>query len=211
MKKFYLILTIITAFIVSCGPRIYVAPTFTQEMRNHKTVAVLPFDVVINSKKLPKGMTAEGIKEMNKSNGYAMQNEVYTFFLRQMSRGRYTVEFQDIHKSNAIIQRAGYTYEELKTMSKDDLAHLLDVDAIVSGRIMQERPMSDGAAVAVGLLVGFWGTTNRVSATLTIHDKFDGKLMWKYDYEASGSVGSSTQQLGKALMRNVSKKFPYRA
>jgi hypothetical protein len=209
MKKIYLYMAI-AIFISSCGPKIYIAPTFNQESKDHQTVAVLPFDVVINVKKMPKGMSPESLKEMCKSNGYAMQSEVYTFFLRQMSKGHYRVNFQDIDKTNSLIGRAGYTYEELRTMSKDDLASILGVDAIVSGRIVQEKPMSDGAAIAVGVLVGMWGSTNRVSATLTIHDKVDGKLMWKYDYEASGSVGSSTQQLGKMLMRNASKKFPYR-
>ena len=72
------------------------------------------------------------------------------------------------------------------------------------------RPMSEGAAIAVGLLVGFWGNTNKVNATLTVHDSAEGKLLWKYDYAASGSVGSSSKSLSNALMRNASKKFPYR-
>jgi hypothetical protein len=35
--------------------------------------------------------------------------------------------------------------------------------------------------------------------------------MWKYDYEAAGSFGSSPNRLVDALMRNASKKFPYNA
>ena len=67
------------------------------------------------------------------------------------------------------------------------------------------------SAVALGVIFGVWGNTNQVNATLTIHDKTDSKLLWKYDYVASGSVGSSTESLSKALMRNASKKFPYQS
>ena len=71
--------------------------------------------------------------------------------------------------------------------------------------------MSEGAGVAVGLLVGAWGNTNKVNTTINIHDGKSGDLLWKYDYEASGSVGSSTTRMVDALMKNASKKFPYTA
>jgi hypothetical protein len=74
-----------------------------------------------------------------------------------------------------------------------------------------EKPMSEGAAVAVGLLVGAWGNTNKIETTINIHDGTSANLLWKYDYEASGSVGSSTTKLVDALMRNAAKKFPYSA
>lgn len=70
--------------------------------------------------------------------------------------------------------------------------------------------MSEGAAIAVGILVGAWGATNKTDVSMTIHDKKDSKLLWKYDYLAQGSVGSSPEQLARALMRNVSKRFPYK-
>ncbi|MGZ8558622.1 MAG: hypothetical protein ACXWWC_09825 [Chitinophagaceae bacterium] len=74
-----------------------------------------------------------------------------------------------------------------------------------------EKPMSEGAAIAVGVLIGAWGSTNKVETTINIHDGKSANLLWKYDYEASGSVGSSTTKLVDALMRNAAKKFPYSA
>ncbi len=43
---------------------------------------------------------------------------------------------------------------------------------------------------------------------MTIHDT-SGLLLWKFDYEASGSIGGSSEKLTKALMKKASKKFPY--
>jgi hypothetical protein len=62
--------------------------------------------------------------------------------------------------------------------------------------------MSDGAAIAVGLLAGAWGATNKVQTTINIHDGASGDLLWKYDYQASGSVGSSSTQLGSLIHPN---------
>lgn len=69
--------------------------------------------------------------------------------------------------------------------------------------------MSEGVAVAVGVLFGAWGSTNNVTTTINIHEAKQGDLIWKYDYVAQGSVGSSPENLVNALMRNASRKFPY--
>ncbi len=208
MKNFALILC--SLFILSsCGPKIYVSPSFDKIKKNHETVAILPFDVTIISQKLPKGTTLEMIKDQEKSNGYSMQSNVYTYFLRQSGRRNYTVTFQDVDKTNAKFETAGLSYEKLKVMPKEEIAKLLGVDAVISGKMVQEKPMNDGAALAVGLVLGVWGATNEVNTTVNIHDGMNGNLLWKYDHVASGSVGSSTESLSKALMKNVSKKFPY--
>lgn len=201
-------------FLPSClkqlRPRIYTAPGFSKAKSVHQRVAVIPFDVIIESRKLPKGVTPQMMRDQQKDNGYSIQSDVYSFFLREQSRGRYTIDFQDIDKTNSLISKAGLDYEALRTKSKDELATLLGVDAVISGKVTMSRPMSEGAAIAVGLLVGFWGNTNRVNATLTVHDSAEGTLLWKYDYAASGSLGSSSKSLSNALMRNASKRFPYR-
>jgi hypothetical protein len=69
--------------------------------------------------------------------------------------------------------------------------------------------MSDDAALALGLIVGVWGSTNDVQTTISINEGKNGDIVWKYDYNATGSVGSNTDRLVNALMRNASKKFPY--
>ena len=84
-----------------------------------------------------------------------------------------------------------------------------DIVMVMQDRLNTEKPMSEGAAVAVGLLVGAWGPTNKAQTTINIHDGTSGDLLWKYDYEVSGSIGSSSTKLVDALMRNATKKFPY--
>ena len=148
---------------------------------------------------------------MVEKTGYDIQDKMYSWFLRRSGKLEYTVNFQDVNKTNSLLKKAGINYSDLATKDRAELAQLLGVDAVIQNRSKMEKPMSEGAAIAVGLLVGAWGNTNKVETTINIHDGKNGNLLWKYDYEASGSVGSSTTKLVDALMRNASKKFPYKA
>jgi hypothetical protein len=136
---------------------------------------------------------------------------MHGWFLRRGSKYQYTVSFQEPTRTNAKLKDAGLKYFDLKSTDRAQIAKILGVDAVMQDRVIMEKPMSDGAAIAVGLLVGAWGATNKVETTINIHDGDSGNLLWKYDYEAAGSVGSSTAKLVDALMRNASKKFPYSA
>ena len=198
-----LLLTIFTA----CGPTIYKAANFDNSKAKVKTLAILPFNVSIDSKRLPKGTTIETLKESQEKTGYDIQNNAYTWFLKRQED--YSISFQDIDKTNALLKKANITFDNIALQDKGELCKMLGVDGIISGKATMSKPMSEGAAVAVGLLVGAWGSTNKTTTSLTIHDA-TGSLLWKYDYEASGSVGSSAESLTKALMKNASKKFPYK-
>ena len=201
-------LILVFAF-TGCAPKIYESADFSSTTRSHKQVAILPFDVTITPRKMPKDVTPDMIKEQAMNTGYSLQSDVYGWFLRQSGRRNYTVNFQDADRTNALLKDAGITYDDLRTTDRKRLAEILEVDAVISGKASMQKPMSDGAALAVGLVFGVWGPTNEVNVTLNIHDRAKGDLLWKYDHVASGSVASSTEQLSDALMRNASKRFPY--
>ncbi len=204
----------LTAFIAcaaimisSCGPKIYKSDNFETSKATVKTLAILPFTVTIDTKRLPKGTTMETLKESEQKTGYDVQGNSYSWFLKRSKD--YTVSFQDIDRTNSLLKKAGISYDDISLQDKGELCKLLGVDAVISGRIRMSKPMSEGAAVVVGLLAGAWGATNKTTTSLTIHDGKSG-LLWKYDYDASGSVGSSAERLTSALMKNASKKFPYK-
>jgi hypothetical protein len=212
MRQFFSILVIGSLLITSCGPKIYKSDNFNSALAKHKTVAILPAEVTINLRpNEAKKLTAEQLADLSNKTAYDIQDKMYGWFLRRGDKFQYTVTFQDINKTNARLKEAGVNYEDLKAKDRADLAKALGVDAVMQAKTVSEKPMSEGAAVAVGLLVGFWGNTNKVQTAINIHDGKSGELLWKYDYEASGSVGSSTNKLVDALMRNATRKFPYSA
>lgn len=205
-----LLYVLICVLATSCGPKIYQSANFTTALARHKTVAILPAEVTTKLRpNEAKKLTQEQIEELNTKTAYDIQEKMYGWFLRRGSRFSYTVSFQDVTKTNAKLKEAGIEYKDLKSTDREKLAKILGVDAVMQDRLNMEKPMSEGAAIAVGLLVGAWGATNNVETTINIHDGKSGELLWKYDYQAAGSVGSSTTKLVDALMKNATKKFPY--
>ena len=210
--KHLLSLAVVTILLVSCGPKIYQASNFNEALAKHKTVAIIPAEVTMQLRpNQTKNMTQAQLDEMAMKMGYDIQEKMYGWFLRRGNKFEYTVSFQDVTQTNAKLKEAGIKYTDLKSTDRTKLAGILGVDAIMQDRANMEKPMSEGAAIAVGLIAGAWGSTNKVETTINIHDGASGNLLWKYDYEASGSVGSSTTKLVDALMRNATKKFPYSA
>jgi hypothetical protein len=48
------------------------------------------------------------------------------------------------------LKKAGLSYEDITLEDKGELCRLLKVDGIISGKAAMSKPMSEGAAVAVG-------------------------------------------------------------
>jgi hypothetical protein len=191
----------------SCGPTIYKSAGFDNTKRTVKVIAIVPYTVSIDSKRLPKGVTIETLKESQEKTGYDMQNATYTWLLQRQNE--YTVKFQDVDQTNAILKKNNLNIDNVYSQDRGELCKILGVDAIITGKATMSRPMSDGAAIALTFLVGAWGATNNTTVSLAIHDQ-TSNLLWKYDYQVAGAIGSNTESLTKFLMKNASKKFPYR-
>ena len=210
MKKAHLILASLVLLVASCGPKIYKSSEFDEALAKHKKVAILPADVSIQLRpNQAKNTTPEQMADLTQKTGFDIQDKMYSWFLRRSDKFHYTVSFQDVNRTNALLKDAGISYTDLASKDRAEIARILGVDAVLQNRSRMEKPMSEGAAVAIGVVFGAWGNTNKVETTINIHDSQSGDLLWKYDYEASGTVGSSTTKLVDALMRNASKKFPY--
>ena len=208
MKKISLLFIGITLLATACAT-IYTASDFRSMSNDHKIMAILPFEVVIESKKLPKGMTVEMLKEAEQDEARAFQSVVHSVLLNNMSKGKYRIKFQDIGKTNSMLRKNDVTYDKLGDYDKGELAEMLDVDAISSGIIRRAQPMSAGTAIVLGVLTGIGGSTNKVSIDFTIHDGKTSELLWKYTHEASGGLLSNSESLAKNLMKQVAAKFPY--
>lgn len=210
MRKHLPILLVI--FITSCGPKIYTSDNFSSALARHKTVAIIPAEV--NMRLRPneaKSLSDEQVDEIVTQTSYDIQDKMYGWFLRRSNSSRYTVTFQDINKTNSKLKAAGIKYADLRNKDRAELAKILEVDAVIQDRVSLEKPMSEGVAIATRVIFGTWESTNRVQTTINIHDGKSGNLLWKYDYEASGSVGSSSTRLVDNLLKKAAKRFPYRA
>jgi len=192
------------------GAQKYLNPQFAELTKTHKLVAVLPFKVTIDMKHMPKNMTAEIVQQNAKDEGLEFQKQLYSRLLQKSTEEGYTVGFQDVDQTNALLQKAGLSLDSLSAHTKDEVAKVLGVDALVSGTVHQAQPTSTGVAIAQTFLVGFSGSTQRVDINMSVHNGADGQLLWSYDHNDHGGLMNSVEGMVKSLLKKVAGNFPYR-
>lgn len=188
----------------------YVIPNFASIGNDHKIIAVIPFKTTISLR--PKQMQKLKDGELNKmqmDESLNIQHAMYSWFLRRQQQGSMWVDIQDVATTNAILAKNGIDYDNIADHTPKEIAAILGVDAVVRGTFSTDKPMSEGASLALGLLVGFYGTTNTAKMNMFIQNAEDGKVLVNYNKAVSGSLGSSTDQLINKLMRKCSRKIPY--
>ena len=183
-------------------------PNFKEIAKEHKIIAILPFDAKVTLRpKQMKDITPDQLKDMEKGEGLSIQQSMYTWFLQRQKRGSLTVSVQDPKKTNAILSKNEMT--DLSTYTPEEIAKILEVDSVISGTFETDKPMSDGASIALGLVVGFWGSTNAATINMSVNNGLDGELLWNYNKRVAGGLGSSTDSLINILMRKASRRLAY--
>ncbi len=196
------VLLIFATFFSACA-KIFYSPDAYQLAQNQRTIAIILPNVSIAAN---KKIDAESMKEQQKTEAVNFQLEIYSWMLKRKMQGKISQEIQEIQSTNAKLKKAGYPENGLTTV---ELCELLGVDGIMTSNFGLSKPMSEGSAIAIGLLFGAWGATNEVHVSLSINDCSNKKLIWNYDHKYSAGLGSSPASLVDGLMRHASRKMPY--
>lgn len=211
MKQFLALVSLLFIFIFDSNAqvfgKVYEADSLKEIIVNHKMVAVIPFSYKITLKKMPKNMTEADIKLQEEKGSLSAQNSFYTYALKKVEKKEVTVEVQDISRTKILLLRDSITEKNIGNYLPEELCAKLGVDALITGDIIASQPMSEGAAVATQLLIGF-SKTNQAKATIKVYDK-TGKLIWSYGKEVSGGLGSDDDDMIRVLMRKTANRFPY--
>lgn len=207
--KFILLFLIPISIIAQTS--LYQNPDFDNISKNHEIITMVPFKTQVKLRpKQMKDMTGEQLTRLEKSEGESIQSAMYSWFLKRKKRGDLTtLKIQDPRTTNAILLKKNIDYNNMLEYTPQELANLLEVDAVISGDFETDKPMSEGASVALALLIGFWGTTNNAIINMSVHNAEDGVLLWNYNKKVRGSLGSSIEDLINVLMRKASRRLAY--
>jgi hypothetical protein len=202
MNKSIFLLVVVTFMLQSCAKIFY-----TQDARslaqNQRIIAIAPPKVSIAAK---RNIDGAALIEQQKTESSNFQREMYSWMLKRKMQGTISVDIQDVETTFALLTKAGVN--EGKVLTPDEMCHLLGVDGILTSNYALSKPMSEGAAIAVGFLSGTTGTTNEATVSLSIHDAGSKKMIWNYDQKLSSSLGTPAR-LVDDLMRQASRKMPY--
>lgn len=201
---------LLLAYMAHAQTHLYENPDFDRLTVSHEIIGIVPFKASVTLRpKQMKDITPEQLNKMEESEGLSIQSAMYSWFLKREKRKKLKVRVQDPNTTNALLRRNNITQESLPDYTPDELAEILGVDAVIMGTFETTKPMSEGASVALGLLVGFYGSTNQAVINLSIYNAEQGELLVNYNKAVAGSMGSSTEDLINILMRKASRRISY--
>jgi hypothetical protein len=202
MKKSIFILVTAVLILQSCA-KIFYTPDARPLAQNQKIIAIAPPKISIAPR---KNVDGAALIEQQKTESVNFQREMYSWMLKGKMQGTIFVEIQDVETTIALLSEAGVNGG--KVLTPNEMCQILEVDGILTSNYSLSKPMSEGAAIALGVIAGVWGPTNEANVSLSIHDSGTNKMIWNYDHKLSSSL-STPAKLVDALMRQASRKMPY--
>ena len=227
MKK--LILTLSIAFLVLtvqfCGGRSFVTPYFYEEAGHHRTIAVLPYEMIFTGKQ-PKKLTREQVEQIEEAESLAFQDSFYQMLFTQCTKRRHPVliEVQPVRRTNRILEDNGITIRASWYMAPERLARILGVDAIVKTRIEKRRFMSGLASFGIELggnilnellddlpvALFLRAPTNAIKAECSLYNGRDGSTLWGIDLVDDTDWRLQANDIIHHINHYFARKFPYR-
>ncbi|RDC63555.1 hypothetical protein [Adhaeribacter pallidiroseus] len=194
-------------FLSESSKQIFTSPQLPKQIRTHQTVAILPVEAKITYAKLPKNFNAKVHQEQEARLGQNIQKSLYTYFARRVKS--YSVTFQDVDKTNALLEQAGM-YGNLKNFTPDQMAQALGVDAVLNGKFDLEQTQADGSAFVTAVMRrDYVGKTGLGSLTLMLYHGQNGELLWRFFKIVDDDFTAANKELVERLMRKVSRNLPY--
>jgi hypothetical protein len=118
---------------------------------------------------------------------------------------RLRAKWQNYSEKNATIA------DKLDEYTKDEIAKILGVDAVISGVFENEQSKSEAGAITSAILFGgFGGKTGSGSLTMAINNGSNGELLWRFFKTMDDGIGTSRDDTVESMMRKVSRNFLYK-
>ncbi|MDO6604875.1 hypothetical protein [Arenibacter palladensis] len=206
MKNILIIIFTLSFLGASAQKNIYESEKFDELSQNHSNLAIIPF---LTNLELKDEISSEELKDLEEKEGYAVQDALETYFSKRKKKKKFSVEFQNIKNTNAILKQNGISYDNIDVYSVKELAQILEVDGIISGTLDLNVLLSKGVPTEFSLLDYINGDANYGRIGVKISDGITGKLLWKYEKQINKKSGKNTTDLIDLMMKLASRKFPY--
>jgi hypothetical protein len=136
---------------------IYESEKFEMLSENHKVLAIIPFFTKLD---LKEEFSGKDLNQLEQREGYAVQDALETYFGRGKKKKKFTVDFQNIKNTNAILAQKNITYKNIDTYTIKQLSEILSVDGIVSGNLDVTILLSEGIPSSFSFIDYILGDAN---------------------------------------------------
>ncbi len=185
---------------------IYESDKFDALSDGHQVLAIVPFLTKLD---LKEEISRDELKKLEEKEGYAVQNALETYFSQRKKKKKFSVEFQNIKNTNALLAQNSISYNNIDVYTTKQLSELLGVDGIISGSLDLNILLSKGIPEEFSLIDYFLGDANYGRIGVKISDGGTGKLLWKYEKKINKKSGKNTNDLIDRMMKLAARKFPY--
>ncbi|MBL7472109.1 DUF4136 domain-containing protein [Robertkochia sediminum] len=210
MKKLLIItICLFSTSLIFAQKSVYQSNSFEILSKDHKTLAILPFATRLEMENSGNSESAM-LKNQKIHEGYVVQQALEQFFLQRDKKKDYRVEFQNVENTNALLKQAGVTTENLDIKTTQELSNILGVDGVISGDLVLNRLLSQGVDTTFNFIDYISGKSNYGRITIKLSDGATGKLLWRFEQVIDRKSGKNTTAIIDKMMRQSTRKFPYR-
>lgn len=206
MKRICIILCLCVASHATSQKNIYESRKFDDLTKDHKVLAIIPFLTHLD---LEKEISKDELKAREEKEGYAVQNALETYFSKRKARKKFSVDFQNIKNTNALLSQNNIDYDNIDVHTVKELSEILGVDGIISGNLDLNVLLSNGVETKFNFMDYILGDADYGRIGVKISDGITGKLLWKYEKEVNKKSGKNTDDLIDRMMKLAARKFPY--
>jgi len=206
MKKLFLIALLACSTLLNAQKNVFESSKFDVLSKDHQLLAIIPFFTHLE---LEEKISKEESIKLEEKEGYAVQDALESYFGLGKKKKKFTVDFQNIKNTNALLAQKNITYNNIDTYTIKELSEILEVDAIISGNLDINILLSKGIPEEFSFMDYILGDANYGRIGIKISDGKTGKLLWKYENEINKKSGRNTNDLIDKMMKKLVRKFPY--
>ncbi|SFU76690.1 hypothetical protein SAMN05216480_12228 [Pustulibacterium marinum] len=208
MKKLLFLLFLLLNVTTYAQKNIYTSESFDELSKDHKTLAIMPFYATLHLED-SKNISKENLKKLAEKEGYAVQNAIETYFLKQKQKKKFSVSFQNTGITNSMLAKKGITIDNIDIYTTKQLSEILGVDGIISGNLTLKALISEGVSTDFDIFDYLLGDSGYGRIAIKISDGKTSKLLWKYEKEINKKSGKNTYEIITDMMKKAARKFPY--
>ncbi len=218
---------VVFAFVFTgCSKDYYLNSDFKKISANHQILAIVPVEMVLTGQ-MPEDMDDSDIEALEEAESKAFQKSLYNQIHWSPSKSKHLkVDFQSVEKTNEILDEHEISIRRSWKMTAEELAELLEVDAVVKVQVEKQRYMSDIASMGISIgkriidiltryrsvVVGNeLSKTSDINSNCSIVNGKDGSILWSMKATSSTDWQRPSFEVIDRLNRQLAKDMPYRA
>jgi hypothetical protein len=157
------------------------------QLKGHRQVAILPVQIRVVSKKLPKDTTYEQLRIRNEEMSKLFQVRMYESLYQSTEKNKTPVIIQPIDLTDSVLYRQNINSSNIDSQSLREMAILLGVDAVIYSQIDITYNISDGGSVAISVIsrtvlpAGINVPPGEASVKVRIAGQYSSPDIWNYN------------------------------